>query len=100
MPMPALNIIAIHGKFENSGGESSLLSRIRPKRLKAIRRHSTRKTSAAITKSHAKFSSTHGRAALEALWKDFFPKAAHSTIPMTPSTPTATTTRSGEESAP
>ncbi len=98
MPMPALNIIAIHEKSENSGGESSLLSRIRPKRLKAIIRHSTRNTSAAMTKSHAKLSSTQGRAAFEVLSKECLPRAAHSTTPMTPSAPIVTTTRSGEES--
>ncbi len=98
--MPALNIIAIHEKSENSGGESSLLSRIRPKRLKAIIRHSTRNTSAAMTKSHAKLSSTQGRAAFEVLSKECLPRAAHSTTPMTPSAPIVTTTRSGEESDP
>ncbi|CAM5423361.1 hypothetical protein SDIAM26S_03753 [Streptomyces diastaticus subsp. diastaticus] len=99
--MPAANIMATQAKSVNSGSSSAVrASLMRPKRLKARITQRTRKTSAAITKSHSKFSSTHGRAVSEKLWNEDLPKLAHRTTATMPSTPIATTGTSGRESAP
>lgn len=97
--MPALNIIAIHARFVNSGSESSLPSRIRPKRLIASTTHMTRNTSAAITNSQAKLFSTQARAVLDAVSKELLPSAAQATTARTEITPMATTVRSGVPSS-
>ncbi len=98
--MPALNIIAIHARFVNSGSESSAPSRIRPNRLIARTTHMTRKTSAAITNSQAKLASTQANAVLDAVSKESLPSAAQATTASTAITPMATTARSGSGSEP
>ncbi|MDT4810159.1 hypothetical protein D3C84_499280 [compost metagenome] len=50
MPMPTLNIIAIHDEVLNSGRSSSLPSLIRPKRLKARNSAKPRKDAVERTK--------------------------------------------------
>ncbi len=93
--MPALNIIAIHARLPNSGSASSLPSRIRPNRLKAMRKHSTRKTSAATTNSQPKLPSTQFSAVSVTDSKFFLPSAAQATTASTAATPAPTRTRSG-----
>ena len=94
--MPALNIIAIQARLVNSGSESSAPSLIRPYRLIARTTHSTRKVSAATTKSQAKLSRTQASAVEEALSKELLPSAAQATTATTASTPMVITVRSGE----
>lgn len=96
MPIPALNIIAIHARLVNSGSESSAPSLIRPYRLIARTTHSTRKTSAATTKSHAKLFRTHASAVEEALSNELLPSAAQPTTATTASTPMVIKDWSGE----
>lgn len=93
--MPALNIIAIHARLVNSGSESSAPSLIRPKRLRAITTHSTRKVSAATTKSQAKLDSTHRRAVDDALSKESSPRVAQAATATTAATPIPMTLPSG-----
>src|SRR5262245_6969435 len=55
MPMPALNIIAIHDDVRNSGFSSSRPSGILPYRLAAIHRMKTTNTDASRTNSQPPF---------------------------------------------
>ncbi|GAA4893989.1 hypothetical protein GCM10023237_10320 [Streptomyces coeruleoprunus] len=89
--MPALNIIAIQARLPNSGSASSRPSRISPNLLKAITRHSTRKVSAATTKSQPKLSRTQDRPVEDALSKESLPSQAHRTTAATAATPIPTT---------
>ena len=54
MPIPALNIIAIHDTVRNSGRSSSRPSRTLPKRLKASTNANTRKPAVPITNTQPK----------------------------------------------
>src|SRR5512145_1344161 len=67
MPMPALNIIAIHETVRNSGSSSSLPSGIVPKRPAASQMTKTTKTEARVTNSHPMFVTVQERAAEEAV---------------------------------